>query len=134
MASSLSISILLSVGCGTVRHSVDLQEDYAIKTAAKIEVGIVTNTGIAVTDQNLESTIVNKSKYPIFTLNLEFLPVFNYLKTINVIFVATLVLGLIILSFRKIKVFQKTVIFMIEKILLMKKLKFQAKDLKILRV
>ena len=61
----------------------------------------------------------------IFTLNLEFLPVFNYLKTINVIFVATLVLGLIILSFRKIKVFQKTVIFMIEKILLMKNSNFK---------
>ena len=33
--------------------------------------GIVTNTGIAVTDQNLQATIVNKSKYPSFTLNLE---------------------------------------------------------------
>ena len=33
--------------------------------------GIVTNTGIAVTDQNLESSLVNKSKYPSFTLNLE---------------------------------------------------------------
>ena len=33
--------------------------------------GIVTNTGIAVTDQNLESILVNKSKYPIFTISLE---------------------------------------------------------------
>ena len=45
--STISLSILLSVGCGTVRHSVDLQEDYAIKTDAKIEVGKVTNgTGL----------------------------------------------------------------------------------------
>ncbi len=44
---TISLSILLSVGCGTVRHSVDLQEDYAIKTDAKIEVGKVTNgTGL----------------------------------------------------------------------------------------
>jgi len=34
---TISLSILLSVGCGTVRHSVDLQEDYAIKTDAKTE-------------------------------------------------------------------------------------------------
>ena len=33
--------------------------------------GIVTNTGIAVTDQNLQAILVNKSKYPIFTLELE---------------------------------------------------------------
>ncbi len=33
--------------------------------------GIVTNTGIAVTDQNLQATLVNRSKYPSFTLNLE---------------------------------------------------------------
>lgn len=44
---TISLSILLSVGCGTVKHSVDLQEDYAIKTDAKIEVGEVTNgTGL----------------------------------------------------------------------------------------
>ena len=44
---TISLSILLSVGCGTVRHSVDLQEDYVIKTDAKIEVGKVTNgTGL----------------------------------------------------------------------------------------
>ena len=44
---TISLSILLSVGCGAVKHSVDLQEDYAIKADAKIEVGEVTNgTGL----------------------------------------------------------------------------------------
>ena len=33
--------------------------------------GIVTNTGIAVTDQNLESILVNKSKYPTFSIKFE---------------------------------------------------------------
>jgi len=40
---TISLSILLSVGCGAVKHSINLQEDYAIKTETKIEVGEVTN-------------------------------------------------------------------------------------------
>ena len=44
---TIFLSVLLSVGCGAVKHSVDLQEDYAIKADAKIEVGEVTNgTGL----------------------------------------------------------------------------------------
>ena len=44
---TISLSILLSVGCGAVKHSINLQEDYAIKTETKIEVGEVTNgTGL----------------------------------------------------------------------------------------